>query len=115
MNLKKTFLLFILMVCLAMPLFVCMAQDPVVGADSCDTDAVCQAIVKIKNYVLMLGTVVVGMMIIIGGFLYATAGGNEKQVDTAKKTITFAVIGIIVMLAAEIIVTTVKSLLGFTP
>ncbi|HNP79762.1 MAG TPA: hypothetical protein PKI00_02850 [Candidatus Pacearchaeota archaeon] len=112
MNLKKTFSFFILMVCLAMPLFICMAQ--VVGTESCDTDAVCQAIVKIKNYVLMLGAVVVGMMIIIGGFLYATAGGNEKQVDTAKKTITYAVIGMIVMLAAEIIVTTVKSLLGFT-
>lgn len=111
MNLKKPFLFFVTTFFVVTPFFFCVAD---VLTTDCATDDICQAIVKIKNYVLMLGAVVVGMMIIIGGFLYATAGGNEKQVDTAKKTITYAVIGMIVMLAAEIITNSVKKLLGFT-
>jgi hypothetical protein len=113
MNFKKIFALVAIMFFIAAPLYVCVAADPVVGTESCDTDAVCKAITKIKTYIEMVGAVVIGMMIVIGGFLYATAGGNEKQLSTAKSTITAAVIGMIILLSAEIITTTVKSLLGF--
>lgn len=113
MNLKRIFLLFIVMFFLTAPLFVSMAQPTVLG-QTCEEDSVCKAIVKIKEYVQMLGGVVVAMMVIIGGFLYATGGGNEKQLSTAKSMITAAVIGMIIILASEIIVNTVKRLLDFS-
>lgn len=111
MNLRKAFPLFVVMFLLTAPLLICIAQE--VSFTSCESDAVCQAIVKITSYVTMLGGVVVAMMIIIGGFLYATGGGNDKQLSTAKSTLTSAIIGMIIILAANIIVTTVKTLFGF--
>ena len=112
MNLKRIFLLFVVMFLLTAPLLICTAQE--VSFTSCEEDAVCQAITKIKSYMEMLGAVVIGMMIVIGGFMYATGGGNEKQLSTAKSMVTCAIIGMIIILAAEIIISTIKSLLGFS-
>ena len=113
MNLRKKIPLFIIMFLLVVPLFIVSAQ-PEVNFDSCEDDAVCGAIVKITEYITMLGGVVVGLFIILGGFLYATGGGNEKQLSTAKSMITCAIIGMVIILAANIIVTTVRNLLGFS-
>jgi len=135
---KKVFALIAIMFFLTTPLFVlaacsdnttqaacpltcswngtaCVASSttPSVNLESCESDAVCSAIIKIKGYVEMVGAVVIGMMIVIAGLLYATGGGNEKQMSTAKSMITAAVIGMIILLSAEIITTTVKTLLGW--
>jgi hypothetical protein len=49
--------------------------------------------------------------IIIGGFQYVTARGNEEQAESGKKTLTNAIIGlIIVVLSYEIVVVVVRAL-----
>jgi len=50
-----------------------------------------------------LGLVAV-VMILIGGFQWMTAGGNEEKVASAKKIISAAVIGLIIILLAWAIV-----------
>lgn len=50
-----------------------------------------------------LGLVAV-IMILIGGFQWMTAGGNEEKVASAKKIISAAVIGLIIILLAWAIV-----------
>lgn len=42
--------------------------------------------------------------IIAGGFMYTMSHGNERTVETAKKTIMYAIIGLAVALLAEFIV-----------
>lgn len=42
--------------------------------------------------------------IIAGGFMYTMSHGNERTVETAKKTIMYAIIGLAVALLAELIV-----------
>ena len=44
------------------------------------------------------------IMIIIGGFRYATSQGDQTQMQSAKNTILYAVIGLIVAIAAYAIV-----------
>jgi len=44
------------------------------------------------------------LFLIIGGFQYITASGNPEQVETAKKTIMYAIIGIIVCLLSYAVV-----------
>lgn len=39
-------------------------------------------------------------LVIFSGFRWMTAGGNEEQVKKATKTITMAVIGLVIVLAA---------------
>ncbi len=40
------------------------------------------------------------VLVLFSGFRWMTAGGNEEQVKKATKTITMAVIGLVVVLAA---------------
>jgi Type IV secretion system pilin len=61
----------------------------------------------IKNVInifsLVVGIVAV-LMIIVGGFRYITSGGNDGNVGTAKNTILYAVIGLVIVALAQIIV-----------
>jgi len=53
----------------------------------------------IKIFLSFLGVVFL-LLIIYGGFMWMTAQGNESKVETAKKIITRAVIGLAVVLLA---------------
>ena len=61
-----------------------------------------------------LGIVAV-IIILLGGFKWMTAAGNEDKVDEAKKLITAGVIGLVIILAAYAIATfVINSLLSAT-
>lgn len=61
----------------------------------------------ILNFLLgFLGFLAV-IMIIYGGFRYMTAGGEEQGLESAKKIILYAIVGIIVILLSFAIVNTV--------
>jgi len=71
-----------------------------------------QNITLIINYFLgILGLIAVAFLI-YAGILMVTAGGNEEQVGKARKVITYAVIGIVIILLSWTIVTFVTSALG---
>jgi len=61
-------------------------------------------VVKIIQWVLGLLGLIAVIMILYGGFIWMTAGGNEERVETAKKIITAAVVGLVVVLLAWAIV-----------
>ena len=44
------------------------------------------------------------IMIIIGGFRYITSGGNQESTKSAKNTIIYAVIGLIIVSLAQVLV-----------
>lgn len=52
------------------------------------------------------------IVIIIGGIKYLLSGGDAKKVEGAKKTITFAIIGLIIVLSAAFIVSLVADITG---
>jgi len=55
---------------------------------------------KIINFILtILGIVFIGL-ILYGGFQWMTAGGNEEKIKKAKTTLTRAIIGLVIVLAA---------------
>jgi len=56
----------------------------------------------IRSLLAMLGIVLV-ILIIYGGFLWMTAGGNEEQVSKAKKILRNAVIGIVIIFLSALI------------
>ncbi|MFA7365465.1 MAG: hypothetical protein WCZ12_03900, partial [Patescibacteria group bacterium] len=55
-------------------------------------------VVAIINVILTLLGIVTVVLIIFAGFKWMTAAGNEEQVSKAKKTLTSAVIGLIIIL-----------------
>ena len=44
------------------------------------------------------------LFIAIGGFKYATSGGNPDGLKQAKGTITYAIIGLVVALFANVVI-----------
>ena len=70
---------------------------------------------RIIQVVLGLLGAVALILIIYAGFLWMTAGGDEEKVATAKRTITQAVIGLIIILSSFAIATfVVNSLVAAT-
>ncbi len=51
------------------------------------------------------------LMFIWGGFLFLTAGGNDGRIKKGKETLTWAIIGIVVILAAYILVSALINVL----
>ncbi len=49
------------------------------------------------------------LFVVIGGFRYIVSAGNPQSAETAKKTIMYAVIGLIVAVTGEALVTWVLS------
>ncbi|MDD5040321.1 MAG: hypothetical protein PHY34_04190 [Patescibacteria group bacterium] len=71
------------------------------GLGSADLES---TVINIIQWILgFLGLIAV-IFILYGGFMWMTAAGNEDRVSTAKKIITSAVIGLIVVLLAWAIV-----------
>ncbi|MDD3888034.1 MAG: amino acid permease [Patescibacteria group bacterium] len=50
----------------------------------------------IKTILLVIGIILI-VLIIYGGFTYATALGNEQKIETGKKILLYAIIGIIII------------------
>jgi len=48
----------------------------------------------------VLATPIIVIFIIYGGFLYVTARGNTEQISQATKTLTYAIIGGILIIGA---------------
>lgn len=68
--------------------------------------------VGIITLLLMFSGAVAVILIIFGGFKFMTSQGDEKAVDSGKKTITWAVIGLILILMSFTILRFVSQITG---
>lgn len=57
----------------------------------------------INAFSIIVGAVAV-VMIIIGGFRYVTSGGESSNISSAKNTILYALIGLVIVVFAQFIV-----------
>ena len=68
------------------------------------TKTVPQAITAITNVLLFLLGAVAVIMLVIGGFKYVVSNGNAEQIKSAKNTIMYAIIGLVVAIVAYAVV-----------
>jgi len=64
---------------------------------------------KILNFMLSVFGIISVIGLVISGFFYLTADGNERKIAKAKKAFSYTVIGIFVTLSALIIVRVLAS------
>ena len=69
-------------------------------------------ITNIIRYALGLIGIIMLVLMMYGGFLWMTAGGNEEQIGKAKKVLRNAIIGLVLILSAYSIVLFVIRMLG---
>ncbi len=61
---------------------------------------------------LALSGIVLFIMLLTGGVKYITSGGDPKAVEGARKTITYAVGGLFVVLISYLILVLIKNITG---
>jgi hypothetical protein len=75
------------------------------------TDIFC-IITNIINKLLTVGGFIALLFLVIGGIQYMASGGDEKALTTAKGTITYSVLGLLIMLGSILIINTLLYQLG---
>lgn len=64
------------------------------------------------SVILALAGIVVFIMFLIGGFRYLTSGGDPKALESAKGTLTHAILGLIVLVFAFLILVIIQAVTG---
>ncbi len=98
----------VLVTMLGVKMQLALAAPEIYGFSSTDPNSSAQTIGKTihdfgQSLVGFVGAASLIAMI-VGAFMYAVSHGNERTVETAKKTIMYAIIGIGVALMAELII-----------
>lgn len=92
-----------------LPAFASAAGDPRITLPE-------NGFTDIKSYLLTILTVVMSitgalavLFIVIGGLQYMTGAGDEKKTGVAKKTMTYAIIGLLIVILSLTIINMIKS------
>lgn len=66
----------------------------------------------LMNFITVISFALVPLMILIGAFYWISSGGEPKKIATGRQIISWAVVGLIIVLLARGIVFMVRNLLG---
>ncbi len=67
---------------------------------------------KIMNFIFLVAVVTVPLIIIVGALQLLTSGGDPKKIGAGKNMITYALIGLAIILLARGIVAMIKQAIG---
>ena len=77
-----------------------------------DAPRISGVLLKAFNFLLsVFGTIAI-ICLVVSGILYLTAGGDQRRIETAKKSFLYAVTGIIIGLGCLIIIKTIGKIIG---
>lgn len=76
----------------------CQVKDanPLTGTNS--------TIAKVTRIIAFLAGLTAVLLIIIGGFMYVLSGGDSSKISTAKHTVIYALIGLVIVISAQTII-----------
>lgn len=67
---------------------------------------------NIVSIFLTLGGIALFVMILVAGFKWLSAGGDPKAIESAKQTLTWAIIGIVLLVGSYLIIIFIKEFTG---
>jgi hypothetical protein len=73
-------------------------------------ETISDLLAAILNIVIVLAVPIIVFFIIYAGFLYVTARGNAQQVEQATRSLTYAIIGGVLVLGAVAIAQIIRTL-----
>lgn len=74
-----------------------------------DTDTLDGFLVKLLDVVILLGAIAVVFFLILAGFKYVTARGDEKKISSAHQTLTWTIVGGAIVLGARVIAAAIQA------
>lgn len=70
---------------------------------------------EVLKYLLYLAGAIAVLFIVIGGFQYITSSGDEEQAEKGRKTLTNAIIGLVVVIMSYAIIQIITNAVTKTP
>jgi len=67
---------------------------------------------KIADWLLGIGSIIAVIMVLWSALLFMTSGGSKERVTQARKTLTYAVVGLTVLLLAKGVTLLIKNFLS---
>ena len=67
---------------------------------------------KVVSAAISFAGIVLFVLIVVGGIRYITSGGDPKATESAQKTITYAIGGLIVVLLSFLILKLIQTITG---
>ena len=67
---------------------------------------------RITSYLLMIAVPITGLALVWAGFLMISSGGEVEKIEKAKKTISWSVIGLIIVIFAKGLALVIKKVLS---
>jgi hypothetical protein len=93
-----------------------ICEGVAITGGNCDSSVAGTSVESVVRTVINLLSIIVGVvaviMIIIGGLKYITSAGDSANVSSAKNTILYAVIGLVIVALAQVIVRFVLDKVG---
>lgn len=84
-----------------------------VKVDEIATLACIEVIIKnLFNIAFRLLGIAAFIMLIVGGFQFLTAGGDPKKTQAASSTLTYAIFGLVIVIAAWFILLLIENFTG---
>ncbi len=83
------------------------STDSILGSDS-----LVGLIKNVLNILLYIAGAISVLFVVIGGYQYLSSGGNEEAAEKGRKTVTNAIIGIVVVVLAFTIINVVVGTLA---
>jgi len=87
---------------------VCEGLGAVSGTSGCEQAAgeetVDNTIATVINILSIIGAVIAIIMIMIGGFRFITSSGDSGSTASARNTVIYAVVGLVIIALAQLIV-----------
>ena len=80
------------------------------GISATDTASIRQGILDILDVILSFMALIAVIVVVIAGIRLVVSQGEEQEKDKAKKTIFYAVIGLIIILLAQAIIGFIQDL-----
>ena len=65
----------------------------------------------IIDFIRILAFAITPLLIILAGFYFITAAGDPNKVQTAKNIIKYTLIGLVIILLAEVLIAVIKEIL----
>lgn len=78
------------------------------GAKVATIQAIECVLAQFLQIAIRFAGIVVFIMLIAGGFKYLTAGGDQKAIESAEGTITYAILGLVLMIVSWFILLFIK-------
>lgn len=93
---------------LLLPVYAATPWGDCVKEEAAQITCIVPLFTNIVQGVLSLSGVALFVMLVLGGYNFLFSGGDQKKLEAAKGTLTSAIIGLVVIVAAYLIINAIQ-------